>query len=253
MNFDNYMSDDEDLNSEESFLNDSKKVYIPFNFYGKLSFENIYFQTKDIYLNDYQICTECLKYIYLICKDLEFITEYDFKIFCTACLYFMIVVRTFGQKHIDSFFLYSNYKYPVKNYLVTLCLTCINFSYKVCKSAKLGTKRFDKMISIGEKYLSTMFFPLYKLNETDFNGIKHFLSSDRIIGEILVKFIFIIDDPIKTLKFLVEKKVKCFDFLIKMYVNPFFCMYSTYDKCLFILSNDNRNFEKRKEMGRIFY
>lgn len=239
------MEYDDDDNEEKSFLEDMKKKYINLdNFNIVLLFNS----------NDYQTCTKCLNFIYLICEDLGWINKNNIKLFCTACLYFMYVIRNNNGDYVKEYceYHFSEVIYPIKCFLVNLCINCVSFSYKICENEKLLDKRFDNIFLAAKKNINKELFPLYKLNNKKFEVIKNLLRSDRIIGSFVQEFIFIKVDPLRLFKILSPTKIlKNIIILIKVYTNPNFFLFSTYEICLFLL--DDKRCNNKDDIFRIFF
>jgi hypothetical protein len=238
-------SNDYEKEEKEKFLEDMKKTYINLDNFNTIMLFNS---------NDYQTCNKCLNFIYLICNDLGWINKKNIKIFCTACFYFMYVIRSGGSNYMKKFCYYnlSNFMYPIKSFLVNLCINCVSFSFKICKNKKLHVERFDNIFLIGKKNLNKELFPSCTLNDKDFEVINNLLRSDRIIGLFVQEFIFIEVDPLRLFKILSPfKELKNVFPLIKVYTNPNFFLFSTYKICLFLL--DDKRCDNKEDMLKMFF
>jgi len=228
MNEDEEEDEDEEEETQE-FLNKMHTLYVFPERFRNINFENF---------NDFYTCKQCLEFIYLISEDLNLINKKYIKVFCTACLYFMIVVRCDGLKNLNLYFNFNGkepfHKHPIKCFMFNLCLNCVNFSSKVCTNNQMYS--VQHIFDVGKGHLSN-FFRGYELRNVELDRVLYNLQRAYVISGHCFDFIEIVDDPIKTLNLLTSKKIKSLDAIITMYKNPNFCLFSTYEKCLFLISS----------------
>jgi len=224
---------------------------------------------------EFYIIEECLKMIYLICKQINFISEKNIDIYCTSCFYFVYLLKCDYPGNVDftgRIVLFSSStskrsNIRLKLFLLHGILSSIHWASKlytfcdIIKVLDLISSVKTILINKNNKFYPNNNFWVNISNE-DIDYIEKYLKKGAFMTDIFINFV--LSDVFIYLISKIKKKLNINKFkgefdeickiITKIYRVPNFCLFSTSEISIIIskLYNKTKFYEITPQNGKFY-